>query len=381
MTRHLVFRALAGLIVLCGCARERVETTGIGEVAGQGFVAEWRAELPLPAGQRVKSISERGGKVFVQTTHNLFYTLSAAGGGVEGVSQASGPTDVVGTPVQVKDNVLFPTTTALRMFSRSGQFLREVKLPRATRGGIAVEGDFAYLGLDYPDGARLAAIDLARAFGNVRWELLTGGGIAGRPAVYRNAIFVATTEGRVFAVDDSRSPIWPLAGGFFNARGPVLADLVVDADGLYVAVADSKLYCLDRATGRIKWQYYAGSALRKPPVATDNAVFVHVPGQGVAKIEKSGEPVFRQPAWIVPGTQQFLSHDDRFVYLRTVDNGIVAVDRATGRQQFRARRSDLVAFHSNPAGPMIYAANATGTVLCIRPVTEPGVFGELVLAD
>ena len=42
-----------------------------------------------------------------------------------------------------------------------------------------------------------------------------------------------------------------------DSKGHPVTDLKADDFGVYVAATDTKLYCLDRATGKIKWQYFA----------------------------------------------------------------------------------------------------------------------------
>jgi outer membrane protein assembly factor BamB len=45
----------------------------------------------------------------------------------------------------------------------------------------------------------------------------------------------------------------------FVTSGRIVGDVKVDDSGVYVASTDSKLYALDRGTGKILWKYYGAS--------------------------------------------------------------------------------------------------------------------------
>jgi outer membrane protein assembly factor BamB len=156
--------------------------------------------------------------------------------------------------------------------------------------------------------------------------------------------------------------------------------VAADETGVYAASTDTRLYCLNRGTGRLKWQYYGGTALREGPILSASHVYLPIPGAGIAAFSKADGDFNRKPIWLAAGMTQFLAEDDKLVYLkRGDDNVIVALDKATGEQRFESRRRDLTAFATNrkPDGT-IYAASKTNRVLAIKPVLRPGVVGELV---
>jgi hypothetical protein len=100
----------------------------------------------------------------------------------------------------------------------------------------------------------------------------------------------------------------------------------------------------------------------------------------VAAIQNGDGPFNRKANWVALGMTEYLSEDDKLVYLRRGgDNAIVAVDKQTGEQRFENNRRDLVAFGVNRKNDAtIFAASKTNRVLAIKPVMRPGVVGELV---
>jgi outer membrane protein assembly factor BamB len=137
--------------------------------------------------------------------------------------------------------------------------------------------------------------------------------------------------------------------------------------------------------------------LRTSPVVTATAVYQFVDNQGIVALDKTTGEFNRKARWAAAGTSQFLAEDDKYAYLlRQRDRRIVAIDRATGKEQFHSQRTDFVAFAINanaPAAPttapttgpsrvgggVIFAATRKGQVYAIRPVLTAGSVGEVVL--
>jgi outer membrane protein assembly factor BamB len=159
---------------------------------------------------------------------------------------------------------------------------------------------------------------------------------------------------------------------------------------VYVASGDGKLYCVHRATGKVRWQYFAGGPLTAAPVVAGENVYQFVPRTGLAALSHTepdpsgkGPPELaynRRPKWIVPGAVQFLAEDEGHAYLRSTDDHILAVDKKTGEQKFRSNRAFKV-FGTNTKDAVIFAATADGHVLAIRPVLKAGEVGEIVMLE
>jgi outer membrane protein assembly factor BamB len=348
------------------------------EIPANAFVAQWKAPLELGRGNEINHLYLRGETLFVYTQSNRVYALSAAGGQILWAATVSDPRERLQPPLVIKDLTIIPTSSTLELFQR-GKKLRTIKLNFAVRSPAAGEGDFIYIGLDSANGGRLAKLDITRSYGNTVWELLTRGGISAAPVLLEKLVYAASEDGMVHAVTEERNAAWGLANSAFTTGATINADLKVDEFGVYVACGDSKLYCLDRSTGKIKWQYYGGSPLVSTPAVTADSVYQAVPGAGVAAVDKTQGQFNRAARWVVPNTIQFLADDGTNVYLRRRDGSIIAVDKKTGAAKGRSNRSDLVQFVTNTKTPLIYCAARDGTVICARPVLKPGVVGEMVL--
>jgi len=365
---------LSALVPL-GCTRTR-EAGPMIEVPAGTFVQGWQADLDLRRNP-VTGLNVVGDQLLVSTRNNLVYALSVDGGAIKWSSQVLAPDRTLGTPALVGDKIVFPTSNELIVYNKMGRREKEIELNRSVRSAITGEGDFVYLGVDYGSQGRLSRVSLTAPYVPVRWELMTRGAVSSAPAVFQNVIYVASEDGNVYAVTDERLAIWPLPGNVFSTGSPIRADLKVDDTGLYVSGTDSKLYALDRVTGKIRWQYFAGTPLRSAPTLTSDSVYQYVRGRGVVALDKLTGAHDREPRWTAEYATAFIAADAQHVFLRGNDNAIVAVEKATGSTAFKSQRDDLT-FTAGGTGT-VFAATTDGVIISVKPVKSGGVVGQVVL--
>ena len=386
-----------------GCSTPAVHYTPnpIGAMPQGSFGRAWLADLPM-TGDALVSLFVHDQTLFAFSAKRQVIALDRTAGSIQFVTRVNSPDVKVLPPVQLADQYIFPTALSLEVFDTAGHFERHIPVSVPLRSGAVGHGHTIYIGVDDPAGGRIQCIDLNRNFATERWELLTpGGGILSTPVLNDENLYIGTEAGQVYAVTPSRNPLWNITGHIFQTSGPIVADLKTDGPeakfdqaGIYVACRDTKLYCISAATGKLKWQFYAGASLSDAPIITTDLVYQPIPGQGLAAIDKA-DPNFNRPArWIYPGATQFLSQDERYAYLlepHTIEkksflhheshttNTIVAVDKMTGKKAFESKHNDFIAFGTNPTDSLIYAGYADGVVLAVKPVLRAGQVGELVL--
>lgn len=373
--------AAAILSALAGCADKpepEVRPT-IGAIPPNSFVQQWKAPLNLE-NDALSELHLREDNVYAYTRNDVAYSLARGGGDLRYAAPIRASGGVLRPPVEIKDRIVFPTATTMEVYKANGRFERRFPLDFSTRGPAAGLDNMVFVGLDYPRGGRLAAIDVDRPYANIRWELLTRGGVSSQPAIYENIVYIGGEDGRVYAVTPDRRPVWPLEGGVFVTSGRIVGDVKVDETGVYVASTDSKLYALDRHTGKVMWQYFGGKPITSDPHVTASTVYINVPGRGLVALDKGQGAFNRKPRWVSKDARMFLSEDKKHTYLATRDGRIQAVDRATGKILFQSQGPGFDMFVSNPNDDTIYAARKDGSVYAIKPVLGPGVVGEIVSA-
>lgn len=388
-------------LVAAGCRKDKGAPAKRADAAlqQQSFARQWAIDLAL-RGDTVTALHVRDESVYTYTRAGRAYCLARDSGSVRYMRPIHGGATALHPPIEMKEKytmrgernepttvspVIFPTATTLEIYDRlTGRFIRNANLGFSVRSDAVGRAGSVYLGAAKAGSARGAAVDIRQPYVPVRWELMVHkSAISAAPAVYEDAVYFGAEDGSVIAVTTAnRDTMWPMSGSAFMTGGPIYGDLAVDGDNVYAASGDSKLYALNRNNGKIRWQYYAGQALRSGPVVTPDTVYQFVPGTGVVALDKGGGGI-RKPRWTADDATQFLAQDDRNAYLRRKDNAIVARDKQTGEAKFVSQRRDLDVFSTNTITQdgMMYAATRQGRVIAIRPVLRPGTVGEVVGLD
>ena len=363
----------------------------------QTFARQWATDLSL-RGDTLDALHVRDDTIYAYTDGGRVVSLARDTGAVQFSRPIQNGRTLLLPPVVMNEKitlrlpkgesivtpVIFPTATTIEVLEKgTGRFITSADLKFTIRSEAVGRGGVLYLGGAHRGSSRAAAIDLREPYVPVQWELMTpGAAVSAAPALWEDAVYFGGEDGSVYAVSTvGRESIWPLPGGVFRTGGPIVGDLAVDADNLYVASTDNKLYALNRNNGKLRWQYFGSSSLRTGPWVTSDLVYQHVPGTGLVAIDKAAGEFIRKPRWVAEDATQFLAQDERNAYVRTRDNRISARDKQTGEVRFTSKRRDLSVFGTNlvKEDGMIYAATKKGRVISVRPVLKPGTVGEVVM--
>jgi len=398
LNKHLLI-LLCGICIGFGCARP--PEPGFNEnpqpLDNPSFARQWGTDLTRGNDDPVTEMYLSDQYVFAYRRSGTSSVMDRGTGRLLHIDNPRDGVQRLHPPVVLKDRIVYPTTTYLEVFDTDGRYIEhatkptdELDKPFSQSLDFPIHSDAVglgkqvFFGADYQGGGRAIEIDMTRPYRPELWTLMTpGSGISAAPAVLKDVVYIASDNGKVAAVaTDTREPIWPLDQGVFGTYGRVDANLAADQTGVYVASTDTKLYCLQRAGGRVKWQYFAGAPLHSGPVLTKDIVYLSVPRTGLVAINKNdiAKGINREARWTAADATQFLSEDDHYIFVRTSGNQIAALDKASGQQQFVSKRPDLVAFATNAKGDgIVYVATRGGRVISVRPVVHPGEMGEVVL--
>ncbi len=385
--------AVAGLTG-CGGPPPPEAKPYIGVLPQGSFERGWSADLALAKGDYVTRVDVREQLVYVYTFSKRVSALDRKAGTLKFNIDVKSPVKALLPLVELKNMIVFPNSTALEVYDGRGMYVKSVPMPSPLRSNAAGEGTTLFFGAAGDRGGLVEAYDLARPYAPQKWEYLTRdtSPVTAAPAVSTGILYSGSNEGEIDAVStNNRAQVWDTEHGAFLASGAITADLQVDDSGLYISSRDSKMYCVNKTTGKLKWQYFAGAPLRDSAVLTSDTVYQYVPGLGLAAIDKNTGAYDRTPRWVHPTAKQFLSQDDKYAYLLdpradsdqpelTPQNVIIAVDKQTGVQAFESKRSDFASFGTNRKDNTIFAGFADGRVITIRPVLKAGAIGELVMA-
>lgn len=382
---------IAAALPLGGCGSSADDPGEIQVIANPGFARQWATHLQIPSDDKVKSLFVRDNYIIAYTRKGMVYGLARENGDPRISVKVPGGDFRMFPPVLLKEHFVFPTIASLEIYSLLGAKERTLEIGAAIRADCVGAVQNVFVPVDSPDGgARIKRYDLNKVAVNVPvWELQAWkGGLASAPALHTDTVYLAAETGTVYAVTaNDREPIWPLPGNVFDARSPVTAPLRADDVGLYISTVEGKFYCLNRTSGQVKWQWYASGPLENAPVPFADTVYVKDPNRGWAAIDKVENPEIKAPQynrkerWFRNDIRQFLSQDDRYVYVVAGDNRISALDKKTGQTKFQSKRDDFHVFATNERDSTIYHASEQGRTLAIKPILTPGQTGEVVMID
>jgi hypothetical protein len=378
----LILTLMFASVFAAGC-RSTDDEASIPEVVPPGsFVENWSVDVDY---ESVKSFHFVNDLLFVYGPENMISAFDPAGA-LQFRKRIGTPGDTVLAPMVQPERVIFPTGAVLEVVDRRGIRQKTVDLGRPVRSGGVAVNDLVYLSVDSDTGGRIAAISLTKPFGDPAiWTRLAGGTVRTQPQLFENVIYFATQQGSVVAMTNDPTLLWPpseqMPSGIFKVDGLIRAQIRVDESGVYVASTDSKLYGLDPITGRIRWEYFAGTPLVNPAQPTADTVYIYVDGKGMVALEKRGAARYQTPRWTNATAKEVLADDAKHVFVLTDAGYIAALDKKTGVEQFRTDRNDFIAVaqHINPNDNTLFAITSDKKLISIRPVTRAGVVGRLVM--
>ncbi len=399
----------------CGSEPPPFHENPVGVLPQNSLSRAWLVDLQRSGpGHEVVTLDVRSKLVYAYTADKHVTAIDRQTGVVKFSMDVNSPEARLQPLVELEGFIVFPNATNLQVFDDHGEFLKTVTVPTPIRSDAAAESNEAagtnhgttiYFGASgIGHGGLVEAYDISRTSAFEKWEYITHaqGAIVAAPAVFGDIVYSGDDQGEVDAVSTARLQVWATDGGYFLTSGGIVADLRADDSGLYVASTDSKLYCINRATGKLQWQYFAAAPLVAAPVLTPDTVYQVTPNRGLVALDKTPPAALpphdapapkaydRRPRWTYPMAEGFLAQDAKFTYVsesrpNPADGSaplhvIVALDKQTGQKAFESSHDDFSCFGINPRDGLIYVAFANGKLMALQPVLRAGQIGELVRA-
>lgn len=240
------------------------------------------------------------------------------------------------------------------------------------------------------------------------WRQAAGGEFLGGPVVGEGRVFLATSDQRVRCLSwPGRDLLWEAAvpgvpGAspvfdpvseqlFVTTMGAALVALdartgvvewtrfltptarfraapVCDATALYLGARDGWVYALDKATGRHRWQVFAGAAVHRDPALADGTVFVGTERGTLLALDartgaerwcvRTGGAIHGAPAAA-----------EGAVFVGSQDKHLYAVDAATGRLLWRFRAWHEITSRPAVVGDRVVFGSWDHHLICVERTT------------
>ncbi|MGI8672966.1 MAG: PQQ-binding-like beta-propeller repeat protein, partial [Luteitalea sp.] len=217
----------------------------------------WTADLGAPPAAAIAADEAR---VYVPISTGALLAVDADGGST--VWRADLTTTVA--PVAADGRVYVVGDGVLQALDGpTGRAIWRVPLPAAASAPLVARAGWVVAGLASGEVLALRGVD-----GTIVWRQSFATSLAALPAINGDRLYLPGADGTVRAllVRDG-SPVWSrtLGGGILGIS-PLGARV-------YVGSADNYFYCLDDASGRVRWRWRAGADPVGLAVADDDRVF------------------------------------------------------------------------------------------------------------
>lgn len=165
------------------------------------------------------------------------------------------------------------------------------------------------------------------------WKFKTGGRVLSSPAVSGGRVFVGSTDGKLYAIDQATgTQAWQ-----FASKGPIASSPAVSGDLVYVSSLDGNVYGIEAATGKQRWAFATKGERRFTAPGIHGAM---------PRTERMPDPfdVFLSSPTVVNNT----------VYIGSGDQHVYALDAASGALKWQFAAGDVI--HASPAvaGGLVY---------------------------
>ena len=177
---------------------------------------------------------------------------------------------------------------------------------------------------------------LNAADGSLMWKFKTGAPVLGCPRISEGVVYVGGSDRKFRALSlKTGEPVWTFDGveGFIETK-----PLVYDGK-IFFGAWDSHFYALDTRNGRLVWSWKGDKpgTLLSPaacwPVASNGKVFVVAPDRMTTAIDAgTGTQIWRTGSFQARETIG-LSEDGERVYLRTMNDSLVALSASSSTVQ------------------------------------------------
>ena len=364
--------AVVALLTAALPARAGSDFVPADQLEAAGLAKFWQLRLPLAAGQRLSDVYLVDDQLYACTQDGYVFVIHAYTGTLRWFTQITTGGYRLTRPVHIRDRVLFVTPMDVTQWDRiTGEPVRRTVL-RFPAGSPPVSDGVRY----FVGGINRRLYAFVPDFDFELWKTTTIGQITARPVVRNGRLYFASEAGDVYGcVARNKRGLW-----VYRTEGPVVADLVIDDNGLYVASLDRSLYLLDPDTGGRRWRARFESPLREPPVVYPDVAYQYSFHDGLVAVNPglilSDERFF----WKLPEGRRLLTRDAHFCYIQSRDGRVLVVRRDTGQIERSIDTPGLSLGIPVTREVVLYLAAPDGRLFCARPVGTPPLSREQILA-
>jgi hypothetical protein len=332
----------------------------------------WQMQLPLVAGERITNCYLVDDHLYLATYDGFVYAMHAHTGVVRWARRITTAGYRIWRPCHAGERTVFVLPSSVRQYDRHfGDPIREIKL-RFPAGSPAVsDGSHFFLG-----GVDLRLYCFQTDWDYEIWKFGTRGQIVGAPVLFGDRVAAGSDDGAVYSCRRTDKA----NGWIARTEGSITADLVADAEGVYVASRDQSVYLLAPENGLKRWRARLGGPLYEAPIVTSDMVYQYCPADGLCAIEKPAVIEGDRVRWKLAEGRSLATADKDTAYVLSNQESLLAVGIKSGSVLHTIPAPGFTMAMPSPYETVVFIASESGRVLCARPESTPGLKLEEIKA-
>ncbi len=345
----------------------------------------WQWQVRLGAGEKLQRIWRLDENLYALTNRNRLIAIDAARGEykwdvdvarpgerVFGICHADNvklpaiggikiildpPDPALLTPI---DCVVVNTLTYMMLINRTtGETLRQHEFTFACNSPGASDGVYFFVGAASGRYHPVRLVD-----GLTPWVGGTKDMITAAPMWWKRVLYVASRDGRLYAVDPYKHTNRRIWTG--KADGPLSTNFHADGEGVFIGSEDYNLYAYDPIEGMQLWVFPTQGSLRVPMQVGKRTIYQWADRDRFYAVNtKNGEK-----RWEMRDGRIAMAVIKPYAYILTWDRQLKIIHESTGKEEMVLPMNGLDLFVPNANKPVLYVATAEGRFACITAASR-----------
>lgn len=319
----------------------------------------WENKLPIRAGETLKNLTVLGNQIYCLSDRNYIVSLSTKTGNVMFSRPFVAPElPIIGLELYGDELFSVVGNRLIEINPQTGAQLRSKSLAVQAACPAARNRSFFYIGGSDKLLHVIGADDKVKVF-TVSAE--SEAAITSVIADGQRFVFSTDTGDVVAVTVDRAKRQWR-----FNAARAVVEPMVKDGKSLFFASKDAYVYRINIVTGKLQWKCLTEAVLEQGPSITKNMVYQHVPGKGLAAINKATGKL----KWQLPKGRALLAESGGRAYVMAENGILVVMDNIKAQKLYSINISAVSRYAVNVTDRKIYIADESGRIACLEPAVR-----------
>lgn len=328
--------------------------------ARYGLQRAWFTQVGSPfTNGSLEYVAIADGLLLVQSSRGTISAIDGETGRTLWTTQA-GPRDYANSQPVANDKVVVVVSgSTLYVYNRNdGSLNWSCRLKGNPGAGPSVSPTHVFVPMI---SGVIEGYDLEKGAKQTPWNYKSAGRILVSPMASYTSVIWTTERGHFYVAD-------PSAGGIryrLETHGIIDTRPAWWTPLIFAASTEGYIFAVNETLGRIVWKHSLGDSILQSPVALDDQLYAVGEYSGLYRLSSKTGDV----EWQAPGIKQFVSASPSRVYGADKIGGLAIVDAQTGGRLGTMRLSGISKMLVNDRTDRIYLVSNSCVVQCLHEIS------------